>query len=130
MEFTVTDARAFVVRGEIDAAVGDDLVEAVGTSGEGPLLLDLSDVTFLDSSGIHALLRIAAGIGPDRCVVIHGERPPVKRVLDLVGIDRAAPNIDRAYHDGASAAAPKRSSGHASRGYGSENGSASGRVRS
>jgi anti-anti-sigma factor len=105
VEFAVTEARAFVVRGEVDAAVGDDLVEAVGTCGEGPLLLDLSGVTFLDSSGIHALLRIAEAIGPDRCVVLHGERPSVKRVLDLVGIDRAAPNIDRAHHDGAATTA-------------------------
>ena len=48
------------------------------------LIVDLEDVTFLDSSGLHALLR-AREAGP---LELRGARPIVARCLELTGVDR------------------------------------------
>ena len=56
-----TDHGAFV-SGEIDIGVADDLREALGRAthgAAGPLLFDLSQVTFMDSAGIRALILLS-----------------------------------------------------------------------
>lgn len=50
------------------------------------LVLDLSELTFLDSTGIQAFLVVA---GQNRGgLVLRRPQQPVRRVFDLVGIDR------------------------------------------
>lgn len=80
-----------VVTGDVDLATAHEFVAAADawtTSGaEGPIRLDLSGVTFLDSTGISALLDIrrlaeSAGVG----VVVVGQSAAVDRVLALAGI--------------------------------------------
>ncbi|HYF45431.1 MAG TPA: STAS domain-containing protein, partial [Acidimicrobiales bacterium] len=52
-----------------------------------PLVVDLGRVTFLDSSGVHALIeadrRARAGGGR---LHLHGAAPCVEKVLDLTGV--------------------------------------------
>jgi anti-anti-sigma factor len=79
-----------VVRGEIDVSVEDVLVDAVTaafTTAGSALVLDLRAVSFIDSSGIRALLRCqqAAAVESVRLAlsVVAG---PVTRVMALAGV--------------------------------------------
>jgi anti-sigma B factor antagonist len=77
--------------GEIDIATAARIHTAAARalrSGASDLWIDLSEVAFMDSSGIHALLaaRQAADVREARFVVICPEGP-VLRVLRIAGID-------------------------------------------
>jgi anti-sigma B factor antagonist len=80
-------------RGEVDAATAEQLRSAVAEGlrdpDGGPVVLDLTEVTFLSSTGLHALVdaqRAAARIGePLRIVVDHAR--PVLRPIQLTGLD-------------------------------------------
>ena len=81
-----------VITGDVDLATAPELVSAADawTSANlnGPMRLDLTGVTFLDSTGISALLEIrraAASAGTGVAVV--GRSPIVDRVFTLAGID-------------------------------------------
>ena len=78
----------FFVGGELDMSVDTQVREAVADAvhAGGPILFDLSALTFLDSTGIHAFLWIAEALGDDGCVLLHAPRDEVQRVLDLVRI--------------------------------------------
>jgi anti-anti-sigma factor len=78
--------------GEIDIATAERICPAVtraAESGAVDLWLDLSEVTFMDSSGMHAILAAqgAADAREARFVVICPEGP-VLRVLQIAGVDR------------------------------------------
>jgi anti-anti-sigma factor len=71
--------------GELDLAGRVELEEAlVGlATGAERIVVDLADVTFIDSAGIAALL--AAHVAGAR-VVVRNARPRVAATIDLVGI--------------------------------------------
>ena len=77
-------------RGEIDMAVADRFGEAIITAlmvGSPRVVVDLTEVTFLDSSGIRALLvahRVAAE--RDRSLTVENPVSIVRRVLTIGGI--------------------------------------------
>jgi anti-sigma B factor antagonist len=53
----------------------------------GAFVLDLTEVTFLDSSGLHALLRARAYLArEDRSLVLVCPTGPARRVLDLASV--------------------------------------------
>ena len=78
-----------IVTGEVDLAVEEPFVAEVDSvaaarDGSGAVVLDLGGVTFLDSSGVRALIRLRQR---------HGERlrlgelsTPVRRVLEITGL--------------------------------------------
>jgi len=74
------------VRGDVDlttAPVLIDALTAIADEGHREVRLDLSDVTFLDSAGIGALVRVMReGIKP----VITTASRAVDRALELAGI--------------------------------------------
>jgi anti-anti-sigma factor len=78
----------FFLGGELDMSVDKHLRQAVDDAvrAGGPILFDLSALTFLDSTGIHAFLSIATALEADGCVLLHAPRDEVRRVLDLVRI--------------------------------------------
>jgi anti-sigma B factor antagonist len=73
--------------GEFDLAAVDEFSGAVDAvlDAQRELVLDLSELTFLDSTGIRAFLVIAGQVSGG--VVLRRPTRPVRRVLDLVGID-------------------------------------------
>lgn len=78
--------------GELDLAYEDDLLAAFqGWGGGDRLVLDLSGLAFIDSTGIRALATIAKEIGA-ALIVLRAPAPAVRTVLDLVGIE-AWPNV-------------------------------------
>jgi anti-sigma B factor antagonist len=81
--------------GEIDMATADgvrtQLQPAVRAGG--PVVVDLSRVTFLDSSGIHAFIDAAHDLGLRGCIVLHGANGAVARVLEMVQMGTLVPNL-------------------------------------
>ncbi|HEX6131354.1 MAG TPA: STAS domain-containing protein [Actinomycetota bacterium] len=89
--FTVVDegSGAVALEGELDAGSTDVLRDALETRrGEGALTLDVARLEFMDSSGVHALLR-ASGAVPGRCLIVHGAHGSVAKVLALTHVGEA-----------------------------------------
>lgn len=87
--------------GELDMSTAPEVIARFERLQERRLLLDLSALTFMDSTGLGALLRIVAE--SDAIEVIHGPKQ-VQRVFELTGtkdwLDRASRAI-RPPEDGA-----------------------------
>lgn len=75
-----------VVTGEIDMASGP-LVESAATAGGGsPVVIDVSGVTFIDSSGLRSLLAISrSATAANTTVTLRGVGPEVARLLEITG---------------------------------------------
>jgi anti-anti-sigma factor len=80
--------RVFVVpRGELDIATVDQLaaeIEELVGRGFDNVVVDLRATSFLDSSGIHLLVKQTAR--PDAQVTVIDGTPAVRRVIDLTGV--------------------------------------------
>lgn len=75
----------------IDAAVALSFKEGMRQAAEGAgelVLLDLSRVTFLDSSGLGALVGTMKALAPERELRLAGATAPVRKVLSLTRMDR------------------------------------------
>jgi anti-sigma B factor antagonist len=86
--------RAVAVAGELDQATLPELQRALDEvidAGSDDLLIDLSDCSFIDSSGLAALVsareRIAAADG--RRFAICCGSTQVQRLLEITGLDKA-----------------------------------------
>ena len=75
-------ADGLALHGELDAATGPELDIAL-LETRGPVMLDLSEITFMDSGGINALLRARALLGrEDRTLALVRPSAPVRRTLE------------------------------------------------
>jgi anti-anti-sigma factor len=79
------------VHGEIDlgtAPVLRDALLPVLEHHAGPVVVDLSEVTFMDSTGVHLLIDTLEQLRPEnrRFAIACREGGPVHRVLTLVGL--------------------------------------------
>jgi anti-sigma B factor antagonist len=83
------------VRGEVELATAPALTAAVDhaiPASRGPFVIDLSGVDFLDSSGIHCLVRARALLASDdRLLVLVCPPGSVRRVLELTGFTEVVP---------------------------------------
>ena len=61
-----------------------ELVQAPGSR----VMLDLSKVTFLDSSGLGAVVAVMKMLGPNRRLELAGLAPMVQKVFRLTRMDR------------------------------------------
>lgn len=81
--------------GEVDGSNADDLAERIAAAIRNDalsLVLDLSEVTYLDSSGVRLVFRLARGLRDrqqDLHVVVPGGSR-VRRLLELAGVDVVA----------------------------------------
>lgn len=85
----VDGASIIVIDGELDLASAPHLVEATTSLAEGrePVILDLSSVTFVDSSGVRALLDVERIVGDKgRRLALFRPGVGVTRLLDLVDL--------------------------------------------
>jgi anti-anti-sigma factor len=90
LEFALLDPRTLSVTGELDLATADDLtsrLEALG-QGMGDITVEASGLSFVDSTGVRALLRVAERLDGRGRLILRGPTPPVRRVLRLMGLTK------------------------------------------
>jgi anti-anti-sigma factor len=88
------------VHGEIDLSNAQEVSSAIGSAmGQEArwLVVDLSDITYLDSSGVALLLRLAERLQTRRrqLHLVVPRRSPVRRVLVFTGLPRVIPVEER-----------------------------------
>jgi anti-sigma B factor antagonist len=85
--------RVLVVEGELDMVNADRLDDALQACTDGiPLVVDLSSVTFIESTGLHVLLKEREGGRPS--AIIRAPASNVARVLEIVEAGKAIPLYD------------------------------------
>jgi anti-anti-sigma factor len=93
-----SDAARIVVGGEIDLATGPALRDALAEQmGHGQaVVLDLSGVTFIDSSGLAVLIEAvtAAKVDGWSLGVVSNLPPAVRRLLELTGLEAVLPLVE------------------------------------
>ncbi|MFG3040602.1 STAS domain-containing protein [Streptomyces sp. NPDC048330] len=86
------------VRGELDMETADRLQEHLTDQlgqGRRHLVLDLSALDFMDSSGLNVLIRVvhkARAAGGD--LYLTAPTPAVRRILEITGVTSAVPPHD------------------------------------
>jgi anti-sigma B factor antagonist len=75
-------------------ALDVELARAVETDAE-RIVLDLSGLDYLDSTGMGVLAKIKTGYGTERFALVRASER-VQRVLALTGLDEALPFVDQA----------------------------------
>ena len=81
--------------GEIDMATAEgitSMLEPLVEAG-GPVVIDLSNVTFMDSTGLHALLEAAKALSERGCIILHGANGAVAKVIEITRLREARPNL-------------------------------------
>ena len=82
-----------VLEGEIDlltATTISDPIKRLATSGPSTIVLDFERVTFIDSTGLGALLAADRSLrASGRCLVLRAVAPRVLRLLQVTQLDRA-----------------------------------------
>ena len=99
--------------GEHDLSTATAVGDAVRAHGNGALVVDLVQTTFLDSSILGVLVAASRGAGENgtqfSVVLPTDARSPVRRIFDLTGLDSAVPHgfdVDAAIEAGRKGAAP------------------------
>lgn len=75
----------------VDAAVAvqfKDMVREMSQQGGERVILDMSNVTFLDSSGLGAVVAAMKQLGRERSLELAGLTPAVKKVFRLTRMDK------------------------------------------
>lgn len=83
------------VAGDLDLETAPQLLAAIEpylSTGDEPLLLDLSGLAFIDSSGLSALIRVNQRmIEAGRPLSIIAPAPPVAKAFEITGLDQVLP---------------------------------------
>ncbi len=88
--------------GELDMSSAVELARILEEAVEqgGTILVDLRELTFMDSTGIGAFLEAAMALRGRGCLILHGEQDRVRRILDLAQLDGSIPNLHRVIDGG------------------------------
>ena len=93
------DGRATVrVRGELDIATADQayayLRDVVDNNQDGPVTMNLSELTFCDAAGLEVLARLARHARrTGRSLKLTAARPALLRIMRITGMDEAFPEV-------------------------------------
>lgn len=96
-ELLLDDSHLVRVHGEIDlhaAPLLDRALTGILRTGAARIVVDLSEVPFLDTSGVDVLLAAAWQLAPARVVLVAPEPQP-RRVLALTRADRVLCVLER-----------------------------------
>jgi anti-anti-sigma factor len=77
--------------GEIDISNAGEL-RRLQDPGPGNLVLELGELSFMDSAGLRAMLELANGLESGRQLVLRNPTPAVDRLFEVTGVDRV-PNL-------------------------------------
>jgi len=81
---TVGDRQIATLRGELDLVTAEGLVEWLTGIAGSTLIVDLSELTFMSSSGITVMLQAKRQLGDG--FVLTRPQPNVRRVFELTGL--------------------------------------------
>ncbi|HET7929660.1 MAG TPA: STAS domain-containing protein [Actinomycetota bacterium] len=97
---SIEQGKSIRLAGELDMSSASQLHEVldVAVAHGGTILVDLSELTFMDSTGINVFLRAAISLRGRGCLILHGEQDRVRRVFDLIRLDGSIPNLHRVTH--------------------------------
>jgi len=73
----------YALAGELDVVSAGRLEDAAESRAGRPLVLDLERLTFIDSSGLRSLIRIALQRPPEDPVVLRKPPAAASRLLDI-----------------------------------------------
>jgi len=111
MESTVTEATGAVVvsmSGELDSSDPSwaDELEAALARGERAIVIDLLDVSFIDSSVVQSLVAAHRAVGAEGWVRVVFTHHLIKRVIEICGLTEIFPQYTTV--DAALRSSPKR----------------------
>jgi len=94
-EITQVSPERYRLGGELDMASAETLREALRSvvEADGRLVLDVGEITFIDSSGLRALVQLSEQMDGAAPLVLSRVPSSVRRLLDVVGLD-AVPGIE------------------------------------
>jgi anti-sigma B factor antagonist len=90
LEIIERGPNSVAVRGEIDAHSAPSLAErlALLSADDGVVRIDLSDVTFMDSSGLRVLIELSQRVGTSpNALVIQSPSQTVLHLFEVAGLD-------------------------------------------
>lgn len=99
---TTRDAEGYRVsfRGELDlanAATAEAQLRKALEAGDAPVIIDMSELEFIDSTGIALLVAALASNGnPAELHFVPSNSPAVTRVLELTGLAERLPLVEPA----------------------------------
>jgi anti-sigma B factor antagonist len=84
------ELRSYKLSGELDLATVEHLREILrqDTDSAGDLTLDLSELRFIDSSGLRAIMEASKSMKGKDVVVLRNPSHMASRVLTIAGLDR------------------------------------------
>ena len=83
-------AAVLSVKGELDASTAPDLADlchSVHAAGARDVVIDLTDTSFLDSSGLRALIEAHRLFAEGGNLQLAHASEPVRRLLEITGLD-------------------------------------------
>jgi anti-sigma B factor antagonist len=99
---TMDGETVVIASGELDLATTGELRSCLTElrGGNHPIRLDMTAVEFMDSSGLHTLIRATEDFAADgsRFMIVPSE--PVRRVLELVDLEDRLPLVRGPAHTG------------------------------
>lgn len=83
------EPRGYGLVGELDLATAPQVSEVLRRecSQPGHVVLDLSKLRFMDSSGLHAIIQACERLDTNDKLILRNPSTPVQRVLDIAGVD-------------------------------------------
>jgi anti-anti-sigma factor len=92
---------AIIVRGDLDLSAVKAFEQSLRAAIDhgGPITLDATELTFMDSTGVRLLIHTAQRLEGRGCLIVHGANATVRRVIDLTGIDDRVENLHIIGHE-------------------------------
>ena len=89
LEISEVGSERYRLRGELDMASAATFEQSLHTVAQGSntLVLDLGDLTFIDSSGLRALVQLSERMNGSAPLVLTNVPQGVQRLLDIVGLE-------------------------------------------
>jgi len=86
-----SEPRTVRLIGELDASNADEFLDTLlkHVDGDGDLVLNLAELSFIDSMGLRSLLRIATGLENTGKLVLDSPQRAVARTIEVVGLEQA-----------------------------------------
>jgi anti-anti-sigma factor len=86
-----SEPRTVRLIGELDASNADEFFDSLlpQVDAGGDLVLDVAQLSFIDSMGLRSLLRIATGLENTGKLVLDSPQRAVARTIEILGLEQA-----------------------------------------